>query len=393
MTTPFFRMVRGNDQSGEGAYFSCREIEGAITLTNTAITMCGHVHSSNKGMPLICSYSGGIIQSDDIKKAREDLRRKNQTDADTPCKGCLFLQKRVWPQANYPVDHITIGHYTPCNLLCSYCYRTSYSDEENAKLSIPPYSAVTAINSLIDQGMIAPNTTAWLTGGEPTLFVDFDEIMTLLLNNNIRITIGTNCTIYSNMIAEGLRRNLVEVLCSIDAGTRSKYRDIKGKDLYEAVCTNLARYAAINKATVIAKYIFMDDNSSPEEALAFVKMCRLNNIGVISISRDILRYRGVLSSSQTDMPESMFRAIVIMMFEAIKNGIEVVFDANWLVFTDAEVLKIKLLLLECIIENKYLMDNVALRRYYSGIACQFDYITENAHPVCKPFDNRKTIVP
>jgi len=344
-TTPFFRMSRA-DYPGEGdgcVYYSCNEIEGAVTFINSSITMCGHVHSTNKGMPVICEYKGGIIPAERVIEAREELRRMNQTDADTPCKGCQFLKKRSWLRSSYLFNHITVGHYTPCNLRCNYCYRTAYTKEESNRLSVAPYNAAISIKNIIAQRLLAPTATAWLTGGEPTLFVDFEQIINVLLNNNVRTTIGTNCTKLNDLIKKGLNSNLIEVLCSIDAGTRSKYHEIKGKDLYDVVWNNVEQYASINRDAVIVKYIFMDGNATESEALAFINTCKSRNIGKISISRDIRKYQGVLSPELEEMPEYMYNTIVLMMHEAIINGIKVNFDVNWPVFTDNEIMKIKLL--------------------------------------------------
>jgi sulfatase maturation enzyme AslB (radical SAM superfamily) len=339
-------MVCEKDEEGEGAYYSCHEIEGAVTLINAAITMCGHVHSRDKGMPPICDYAGGEVPCDRVRAARDELRRRNQTGEDTLCKGCRFLRKRRWTASPYLVRHVTIGHYTPCNFRCCYCYRNAYSSEESARLNRPSYRAGESVTSLFSQGAMAPDSTAWLTGGEPTLFVDFDELMEALMAHGVRTTVGTNCARISDKISRGLRSDLVEVLCSVDSGTREKFREIKGKDEYDRIWATLAHYAACNGSNVIAKYIVMDENASEIEARAFVDQCRSIHVRKISISRDIRRYRGVLSDSDSDMPERLFQMIALMACESIKSGIQVVFDANWAVFNDAELMRINRLMQE-----------------------------------------------
>ncbi len=377
----FFRM-RSNEPLPEltanESYYSCAEIEGAITFIHSAISMCGHMHSVNKGMPIICEYKGGDIPVEKIISAREELRRKNQTEVDTPCKGCQFLEKRQWPKNKYLVDHITVGHYSLCNLRCSYCYITDYTKEQKKLFFTPPYNAADSLTHLVKQGLMSPETTAWLTAGEPTLFADFEQTMDILLAHNIKTTIGTNCTKSYEIIKRGLSDNLIEVLCSVDAGTHRKYIEVKGKDCFDAVWNTLRDYALINKELVIVKYILMEENSSEVEALSFINMCRQNNIGKISISRDILKYQGVLSPSREDMPEEMFQIIVLMMYEAVKSDIKVFFDVNWPVFTSDELLKIKLMFLETLIREAYPLSNHNLELYFGGIANLFDLIMQNS---------------
>lgn len=372
---PFFRMCRVSEDPNElcdDAYYSCEEIEGAITFVNNAITMCGHVHSKDKGMPAICEYKGGEVPASAVIEARNELIRKNQTDEDTPCKGCEFLKKRIWPKNDHLFDHITVGHYTVCNLNCSYCYRTDYSREEKIRLNSAPYNAADSIKNIISQGLLAPNATAWLTGGEPPLFVDFVQIMEVLLQHNVRTTIGTNCTKYSDVLEKGLNQNLVEILCSVDAGTRDKYQVIKGKDAYDAVWENLGKYAQINRDAVVAKYILMDESATEIEVLAFVSMCKLKGIGKISISRDIRKYRGLLSPEQQDMPKWMYQIIVLMMAEAVNNGIEVNFDINWPVFTDMEILRIKLHLVDAITSKQLSLEERHITHYLGQMVNSLD---------------------
>lgn len=339
----FFRMSRDVDTNdSEASYYSCHELEGAVTFIHGAITMCGHVHSTNKGMPFISEYKGGDIPIDIIKKARADLIKKNQTDEDTPCKGCQFLQKANWKQNDHLIDNITIGYYTPCNLRCSYCYITSYSQEEEKKFNIPPYNMTDTLKKLIDNKLLASNCTAWLTGGEPTSFIDFKEIMTLLVDNNIKTTIGTNCTRKPiDIVRKGLQNGNVEILCSVDAGTRETYKEVKGRDRYEDVWKNIKEYNNINDKNVVIKYIFMDNNCSENEVIEFINMCQKTNVKNISISRDILQYEGALSSEQKQMPISMYTSMALMYKKSIELKINVFFDINWPVFNNTEIVKIK----------------------------------------------------
>jgi wyosine [tRNA(Phe)-imidazoG37] synthetase (radical SAM superfamily) len=366
--TPFFRMKRLSEEreSEDGAYFSCKEIEGALTFVNSTITLCGHVHNENKGMPVACEYSGGDIPADKIISAKKLLQQKNQTDEDTPCKGCQFLQKKNWSKKEYLFDHITIGHYTICNLQCNYCYITDYTKEQTRIFSTAPYNAADSIADTIKQGLLAPNATAWLTAGEPTLFTEFEQILNILLKNEIRTTIGTNCIRSFDIIKKGLQNNLIEILCSVDAGTSNKYHEIKGQNFHQVVWDNLEQYAQLNNDSVIVKYIFMDENASGTEVLAFINMCRLKQISKISISRDIRKYRGVLSASSENMPEQMFRAMALMMFEAIKNNIEVYFDVNWPVFSDDEIFKIKSLALEIAKKSNYCISDLDSEKYFKS---------------------------
>lgn len=345
INTSFFRMTRDEEQC-YGSFLSCHELEGAITFNYNSITLCGFVHSGNKGMPFVSDYNGGDIPLDKIMKVRNDLRRENQTNHDTPCKGCPFLVRRHWKLYNNLFNHITVAHYTPCNLKCTYCYTTKYTQEEFKKLNTHPYNVTDSIIQMSEKGVLSENTTAWLTGGEPTVFIDFLDIIKVLIENKVRTTIGTNCVKPSlDIVKEGLKNNLIEILCSVDAGTHQIYHMVKGKNCFETVWTHLNEYAHINQELVIVKYIFLESNAIEKEVLNFIYMCKSNNIKKISISHDVTKNSGILSKEIKCLPIYILDLIVLMVYEAIKNKIEVFFDVNWPVFNDFEMNKIKEMLL------------------------------------------------
>lgn len=355
----FFRMKRTNNYDEKEGYFSCQEIEGAITFVHGALKMCGHVHSTNKGMPHICEYSGGDIPFEKIRDERKKLTEKNQTQEDTPCKGCEFLEKRKWEKKDYLINHITVGHYTPCNLRCTYCYTTKYTKEEFKIFNKPPYNSAESIQKLVDANVLSTNTTAWLTGGEPTMFFDFKELIEVLNKNDIKTTIGTNCTLdIIDEVKDGVRNNLIEILCSIDAGTKEKYKEVKGKDLSDKVWKNLKEYNSVNSNNVVVKYIYMDNNYSNEEVETFIDNCLSSGIKNISISRDILTYDGTLSSNKQKTPEIIMNSIAYMASLASLGGINVFFSINWPVFNNYELIK-----LEEIVTNILNKKNISIKEF------------------------------
>jgi len=338
----FFRMSKVNDNINKNGYYSCHDIEGSVTFLHGYLTMCCHVHNTNKGMPYLTEYKGGKIPVETIKKARNELIDKNQTDEDTPCKGCEFLEKREWEKSDYLINNISIGHYTPCNLRCNYCYITDYSPEETKKFNTRPYNMAESIKFMKKQNLLNPHTTAWLSGGEPTIFSDFKESMELFIDNNVYVTLGTNCTIPTiDIVKKGIKKGIVEILCSVDAGTKEMYTKIKGKDKYETVWSILKEYIAVNDENIVVKYIFMIENCNKEEVESFIDKCVETKIRKISISRDVRQHKGVLSVVQNDMPVDMLNGIVLMYKLARKNNIEVYFDINWPVFKDEEIENIK----------------------------------------------------
>lgn len=365
----FFRMSRHDTIDQNSGYFSCQELEGAITFIHGGLTMCGHVHSGNKGMPYICEYHGGEVPLEKIHEARKTLKEKNQTNEDTPCKGCEFLEKREWEQRDKLVNHITIGHYTPCNLRCTYCYTTKYSEEQFKIMNTPPYNAAKAVQSIADQNALCDGTTAWLTGGEPTMFVDFEDIISVLDKYSIYPTIGTNCVKpVSEKVLQGVSKGNIEILCSVDAGTKEKYKEVKGRNQIDNVWSNLKIYTDANPNCIIVKYIYMDNNYQLEEVNSFILGCIQSGIKKISISRDVLAYEGTLSENRSKLPEHINESIVHMIYQAVINNIDVYFDVNWPVFKNHELEKLQGMFFHYIEKQGYCLNDFMKNPNHGKIA-------------------------
>jgi SynChlorMet cassette radical SAM/SPASM protein ScmF len=90
-----------------------------------------------------------------------------------------------------------------CNLACRHCWITpSYQPGKNGGQFIPPEYVSKAIHEAQPLGL----TAAKLTGGEPTLHPQFRDIVTLLADAGLDITIETNGTLINDDLAGFLKQ-------------------------------------------------------------------------------------------------------------------------------------------------------------------------------------------
>lgn len=74
---------------------------------------------------------------------------------------------------------------------------------------------------MIDKNLISDSATIDIAGGEPTLYYKFNEALEMLLSINIKnIVIHTNGILYNKIIEKGIKNGKINLIVSIDAGTK-----------------------------------------------------------------------------------------------------------------------------------------------------------------------------
>lgn len=119
-----------------------------------------------------------------------------------------------------------------CNLKCGYC---RYSNNSGKYMSFIDFTAY--VSRLIQMGVRGVILTG---GGEPTINPEFEEITAWLERNEIPYGINTN-------LVRGVfcKPNFIKV--SIDAGSRERYKEIRGKDALENVLRHLRDFIEYKK--------------------------------------------------------------------------------------------------------------------------------------------------
>ena len=85
----------------------------------------------------------------------------------------------------------------------------------------------------------------------------------------------TNSVRYSSAVEKFLKKGLIKIVTSVDAGTPETFKKIRGRPKFLNVFKNLRTYASIDPTRVTVKYIFTEDNNNKDELMNFVKNCQL----------------------------------------------------------------------------------------------------------------------
>jgi sulfatase maturation enzyme AslB (radical SAM superfamily) len=112
-----------------------------------------------------------------------------------------------------------------------------------------------------------------LIGGEPLMYPWIDEVLDLLAEHPIAVTINTNATMLTGKIIPKLvALHELNLKCSIDAANPSTYYRIRGTDVFDKVTDNLTHFAVLTRTRpnirIIPVYVVMRENLT--EVLPFL---------------------------------------------------------------------------------------------------------------------------
>jgi sulfatase maturation enzyme AslB (radical SAM superfamily) len=262
---------------------SCEYLRGGLALRYGTVAACGVIHH-DRGTPVLGEYRGGPLPIEELLQRRSEIE-----DGSHPsCTDCPYLSERTWSEPSRPVTWLGITHFNYCNIECEYCWLqwAEYSPRAPGAVAEKPYPILPVIRQLIGANLLAHDAVIdWGGGGEPTIMPDFEPSFELLHAHGTAQWLHTNAVKIPRCIETArFDRGRLRVLCSVDAGRARTYREIKKRDHFETVLTNLAAYARAG-AHVAAKYIAVEANSSTQEIDEFIE--RVRWIGVKEVLGDL----------------------------------------------------------------------------------------------------------
>jgi MoaA/NifB/PqqE/SkfB family radical SAM enzyme len=127
----------------------------------------------------------------------------------------------------------------PCNQQCIMCLPVGKFPAE-----VLPFDRFVSLFEQIKP--VAEHIT--LIGGEPLMYPQMAEVLDLLAQHEIAVTMNTNATLLSPKVAPRLiALHELNLKCSIDAATRETYHRVRGRDTFERVTANVREFVAASK--------------------------------------------------------------------------------------------------------------------------------------------------
>ena len=104
---------------------------------------------------------------------------------------------------NYPLNQIYFYLTEGCNLRCRHCWiAPKFQDEKHSYPVLP----VDLFKAIVEQAKPLGLTGVKLTGGEPLMHPDLDEILKHVVAENLNLTIETNGVLSTPEIAQQIRK-------------------------------------------------------------------------------------------------------------------------------------------------------------------------------------------
>ncbi len=256
-------------QKQKNEYFCCEWVNSGLHFQPSRLGFCCYGNQNIGDHPtVIDDYFGECVDEYIFENINEI--KQNFKDGNIPqgCKDCSHLSKAEWDglNENY-VDKFMIGHNHNCNSKCVYCF-TNDIDETTKKRTYDVYSV---IDDLFDEGFVKITDFSCVVflGGEPTIFPEFEDVMSLLLRHDFpNVKIHSSGIKYSKSVVEGLEKGDVSIIISPDSGSEDTYNQIKRVKCFKFVWDNIKKYvkAAKNDSLVNVKYIIIPEvNDNTEE--------------------------------------------------------------------------------------------------------------------------------
>lgn len=304
-------------------YQSCRWVEhGMVFDQANVIRHCNNFNPKYGGRPVIYSDF-----TEDKLDWNEFFERKNQYreifkrgGCPQECIGCTGVSEKEWDTENY-IDYILFTPWLECNSECVYC--GAAREKEHIAKNTSKYNTLNIVKDMIDKGILIKNSILDFAGGEPTMYEHFEELLDLFVDNGYRTSvIHTNAIKYNQAIEKGMKKGVVHLLVSIDAGSKAVHRKIKGVDSYNTVWANLKKYSEAQTdgiKNIKTKYIVVPGiNDNREEIDLWLQ--KSSEIGVKSVVLN-LDYNWLLGNI-SNIPLPLYELIDYTKTQAAKLNMD-----------------------------------------------------------------------
>jgi pyruvate-formate lyase-activating enzyme len=286
---------------GQGEYFYCCAL-GNLRPSPPVIKSCGNISKDVKN----------ILEKKDVLLSCLKNRANH-----SECEGCPSL-KKDWYSAKPRINTIAFSISYPCSLRCSYCdvwpiYATLAPEQkewqDNFKLDL-------FLRELASWGgILAEDCKLDISAGEITINPRCAEIIDTVKDLGLSGAVFSNCVVYNGRLADLITSAKWFLLESLDAGTRSTFAKIKGRDVFMDVIENIKRYAA-NGGNIELKYIVIAENSNDNDLSGFLDLCDEIKPRKIRLSCDI-------HNDFNNLPNRIIDFAINFGRESIKRGHEI----------------------------------------------------------------------
>ena len=255
----------------------------------------------------------------DLLACRRELADKIWSEPPPACTACQFLHKQTkGKDSDILFSGVILSHAEICNLKCTYCYQAAPGYQVVPK---PSFSPIPIIEALMELRSFKDRPHAFWGGGEPTLGPAFAKEILRLSQLGFSQTVNSNCTVYQPELARLLKEDpWVALVCSVDAGCSATYKQVKGRDCWERVWTNIRNYRE-HSEKVVLKFIALPENA--HEVEAFLEIAAASGVTTFLVDLDC-----GLSGNLNEHDPMIIDACKLLVRRINENGLKVGWAGN-----------------------------------------------------------------
>lgn len=271
-------------------YVSCDLIEHGLDFFTDSINFCCRIPPADNGYKkIVDNYYGEKLDWKKFFSIKRKYRNQmKKGDIIPECKNCIYLQEKEWDNEDY-ISFINFNNWTICNEHCIYCW---LNDEDRPHQK--QYNVYPAVKDMAEKGYLRKGGHITIAGGEPCSAPEFDDLIKLFLDydlSNIRVL--TNASKYSECVEQGIKEGKINIVVSVDSGTKETFIKVKRKDFYDRVWENIARYAAVQSEPnrVKTKFIVIPGvNDSKQEIIEWINKSQQSGVFHVALDLEMLYY-------------------------------------------------------------------------------------------------------
>lgn len=305
-------------------YLNCYFMKHSLHFFHDSISAC----CTNVSGPVFYpNYKSGNVDWNYIFNVRKKYISKinsifSKEEIPECCNGCYEINSQIQSKKVDKFENIVTRLYfhnnMSCNAKCIYC---TYKHIDRGYR----YKVLPLINSLLENNLLSKDAVVYMSGGEITIYPEFDEMMDKLQKYlNSKIEILTSGIKYCKSIENAFVSNKCKLIISLDSGTRETYKKIKQVDCFDTVVSNLQKYSNASenvRDNVILKYILIDNyNDNKDEIRAFIDLVLLLKIKNVRLDIDYEKYK---LTENIKVPDYYFELISFFNNLAQENDLTV----------------------------------------------------------------------
>jgi len=302
-------------------YKSCIWLNQGINFDLDSYKICCLYSGVGGGNTIVkTDYKGEPIDWNEFfefKRKIKDMHKRGETYH--KCEGCVFLEEKDWGDDEDFINFINLDYWTKCNSNCMYCHTAKDKEGYNSRVT---YDFLPILKDMLDKKLLKQCGHVSFGGGEVTLLPEFEEILNTFLDFNIGfIRIHSAAMDYSKAIAKGLSLGNLDLIVSVDSGTKNMHKKIKQVDTYDKVWANLKEYSKHQAMPTLvkSKYIVIPGiNDNKGEIEKWLKKSK--DVGIKFVIQEIESqwfYR-----EREDIPKKIYELFDFAKEKAHKMGLE-----------------------------------------------------------------------